>query len=107
MWTYLKFDSAGDPLPSSPKLPGPKSAYLAFDALRMEIVIGYTERNGMSSFLYPNASDDCRVVAWAPLSETAAPERDKMQKNCPNFDFSEDVEPTYPYAVDRLPILVR
>ena len=71
MWTYLKRNSEGDWLPGEKeKLPPDGTAYLAFDSLRWKVVLGYTERGGFSSILTPNVTDDCNVIAFAPLSET-------------------------------------
>jgi hypothetical protein len=82
-WTYLQFDSEWEPLPDSPSLPGPKTAYLGFDALRGCVVLGYTERGGYHSFLGPNVDDDCRIVAFAPLSETTEPDLQTIKRLTP------------------------
>ncbi len=69
MWTYLKRNSEGDWLPGEKeKLPPDGTAYLAFDSLRWKVVLGYTERGAFSSILTPNVTDDCNVIAFAPLS---------------------------------------
>lgn len=82
-WTYLKLDSEWEPLPDCPTLPGPQTAYLGFDALRGQVVIGYTERGGYHSFLSPNVDDDCNIVAFAPLSETTDPDMKQIRRLTP------------------------
>lgn len=77
MWTYIKRDSEGDFLPGEKeKFPPPRTAFLAFESLRWAIVIGYIERGGYVSILDPNVSDDCNIIAFAPLSETTDPDMD-------------------------------
>ena len=93
-WTYLKMDSEWEPLPDSPVLPGPRTAYLGFDALRGVVVIGYTERGGYHSFLGPNVDDDCNIVAFAPLDEKREPDVDMIRRltpyNEPYYTTDED-----------------
>lgn len=84
MWTYIKYDSEGEYLPEErDKLPGERTAYLAFDSLRWAVVIGYTENGGFSSILHPNVTDDCNIIAWAPLSETTDPDMEEILRSCP------------------------
>ena len=84
MWTYLKRNSEGDWLPGEKeKLPPDGTAYLAFDSLRWKVVLGYTERGGFSSILTPNVTDDCNVIAFAPLSETSDPDWGQIAASCP------------------------
>jgi hypothetical protein len=77
-------------------LPPPGSAYLAWDALREAVVIGYTERGGYSSILRPNVDDDCLIVAWAPLSETSDPDPELIP-----------LRAEQPYRRSEIPRLVR
>ena len=65
------------------KLPPDGTAYLAFDSLRWKVVLGYTERGGFSSILTPNVTDDCNVIAFAPLSETTDPDLGQIAASCP------------------------
>jgi hypothetical protein len=84
MWTYLKRNSGGDWLPGEKeKLPPDGTAYLAFDSLRWKVVLGYTERGGFSSILTTNVTDDCNVIAFAPLSETTDPDLGQIAASCP------------------------
>ncbi len=82
-WTYLKIDEDGARLPDSPELPGPQTVYLAYDVCRQAVVLGYTERGGYSSMLAPNVNDDCNIVAFAPLSETAEPDLETIRASTP------------------------
>ncbi|MCX7010255.1 MAG: hypothetical protein NTY53_23955 [Kiritimatiellaeota bacterium] len=84
LWTYIKYDAKGDYLPGEKKkLPPPGTAYLAFESLRWRVVIGFTEPGGQSSILYPNVTDDCNVIAFAPLSEQRPPDMKQIRASCP------------------------
>lgn len=102
-WTYLKLDDEGERLPDSPALPGPCTAYLAFDVCRNAVVLGYTESGGHSSMLSPNVSDDCIIVAFAPLSETSDPDIEQIRVSTPYKDVTLTPKPE---QWDR-PVLMR
>ncbi len=99
-WTYLKFDEEGELIEGSPNLPGERTAYLGFDAVRSAVVLGYTERGGYHSMLAPNVDDDCMIVAYAPLSESSDPDIEIIKANVPSFDGTTTVKSV-------LPILLR
>lgn len=93
-WTYLKLDAEGDRLPDSPELPGPQTVYLGFDVCRNALVLGYTEHGGYHSMLAPNVDDDCNIVAFAPLTETAPPDLEVIRANTPFKDvFLDEANP--------------
>lgn len=83
-WTYLKFVGDGDYAPGEKeKLPPENTAFLAFDALRWKVVIGFIERGGHTNILDPNANDDCNLVAFAPLATIKEPDEDIIKQYCP------------------------
>lgn len=100
MWHYIDRTEHGDPAPGAPHLPPPGSVYLAFDAVRWCVVLGYTERGGYSSFLSPNVDDDCNIVAFAPIDEQEAPDLERIRK-------TGDWPGTCQYANVELPVLWR
>lgn len=84
MWTYLRFNEEGEMLPGErEKFPPCGTAFLAFDALRWKLVIGYRERGDYLSFLDPNVNDDCNLVAFAPLSELKPISLVEVLRYCP------------------------
>ena len=100
-WTYLRFDGKGDYLPGEKdKLPEDGTAFLAFDALRWSVVIGYRERGGYVSMLNPNVCDDCDVVAIAPLSEGSDPDEESIRAASPDREW--DHYPCYKLESNRV-----
>ena len=83
-WTYLKFVCDGDYAPGEKaKLPPENTAFLAFDALRWRVLIGYMDHCGCTSILNPNVTDNANIVAFAPLSTTEQPDEDIIRQYCP------------------------
>ena len=99
-WTYRKLANkteATDELAQEAcALPPGGTAYLAFDALRWSIVIGYTEKGGYSSILSPNVCDDCQIIAFAPLSETSEPDSAQLLECWPIGEDSKGIFPNLP-----------
>ena len=81
-WFYLDMNSDGEYMNPS-HLPATGMAFLAFDAMRWRIVLGYREHGGHMSFLEPHVNDDCNLVAFAPLSETGEPDLDEIRRRTP------------------------
>lgn len=81
-WFYLDVNSDGEYVNPS-HLPASGMAFLAFDATRWRIVLGYREKGGRMSFLDPHLNDHCTLVAFAPLSETGEPDLDEIRKRTP------------------------
>ena len=83
MWTYIKHGPDAERLPGQPALPAGPMLYHAFDALRWKRVIGVTEDGGYSAYLAPHVSDDCAIIAFAPLTEPTAPDEALLREAWP------------------------
>jgi hypothetical protein len=100
-WIYLPLIDDGDDEYGydTTLLPSPGTIYLALDRLRASVVIGYTERGGISSFFNPNICDDCNIVAFANLGEMTEPDFSLV----PNWDGKPSYKSSVPKLMRRSP----